>query len=106
MPIQKKNFSAAHLHNGLAKFDDQLDVGHLADTERSRKEKVVSGMARPESREAKDFGGPLAFETAGDGCYYIGIGRKRQVRTMLFERAKREQNEVLREINLPHFRPG
>ena len=63
-------------------------------------------MARPKCRQAQDFVGASFFNGPGHSSDNIGIGREREMRTMLFEGAEREKNDCAAPFELFDFGPG
>src|SRR5258706_897000 len=99
--IEQKDLLPAHLLNGMAKFNDELDVRHLPDAQRSREKQVVRRMPRPQCRQAKDFIGSFLLEPPRDGGNDVRVGGEWQMRAMLVAGANREELAFPGQPSLP-----
>jgi len=62
-------------------------------------------MARPKRRQTHDFFWAIFLNASGDRSYDIGIGRERQMRTMLFEGTEWEKDDNPAPLEFFDFRP-
>ena len=103
--IEEKNFLAAELYDGMAKFADELNIRHLTDAECAGEKKVMRGVPGPECGQAKNFIGALLLDAARDGVDNVGVGREWEVRAVLLKRAKRKNDYFVGEFESFDFGP-
>src|ERR1035437_9671406 len=93
MAVEQKDLLRPQLHDGTAQLDYQLNVRHLAHTERAGKEHMMSRVGRPQGWEAEHLGGALSFNPVCHCCHDVRVGGQGQVGPMLFEGAERKEND-------------